>query len=487
MTTDLRALSAAGEGPFALSLADGSTLQCARIVRRVPGRRLVCQGVWQQQAVYAKIFLGRDAARYAGRDRRGAQWLAERGLATPALLHTEALSDGTQVLVYAAIPDSSNAEERMQVLVADDAARLALFKALVQTVADHHNAGLLQTDLYFKNFLVQGEHIYTLDGDGIRPLRGWCARRQALSNLARLLSKPDVADDRWIPELYLTYCARRGWVADAATQRALAAKALAIRRDVIRGYANSKVFRECSDVHVARAAGSWRAIARAWVGRLGNALDAPDSLLEGAGNVRLKSGNTCTVGLTELAGRKLVVKRYNIKNLRHSLGRALRPSRAAASWSAAYRLLISGMPTAAPVAMLERRWGMFRREAYFLAEYVDGPDIAELMADPAVLVEYKQQAVLNTARLLRKMQRLQLEHGDFKATNIKMVDLQPVLIDLDSLREHRCGWLFRRRHARDLRRLLKNWQNDPAGRALMRQALDNVYGNDPVLAGITRD
>jgi hypothetical protein len=65
--------------------------------------------------------------------------------------------------------------------------------------------------------------------------------------------------------------------------------------------------------------------------------------------------------------------------------------------------------------------------------------------------------------------------------------MQPVLIDLDSLREYRCGWLFRRKHVHDLRRLLKNWEGDAAIMELMQQALRNIYGNDLVLkaAGVT--
>jgi tRNA A-37 threonylcarbamoyl transferase component Bud32 len=208
-------------------------------------------------------------------------------------------------------------------------------------------------------------------------------------------------------------------------------------------------------------------------------LENPEHLMTEPANVRLKSGNTCTVSLTEVSGQKVVVKRYNIKNFWHGLNRAWRPSRAAKAWSNAFRLNIDGIATAAPVALLERRWGMLRREAYFLAEYVDAPDIAEWMA--AAPAEQRLPVAMATARLLHKMQRLQLAHGDLKATNIKIVEGKPVLIDLDSLREHRCAWLFGKRHARDLRRLLKNWQHDAAMQQTIAQALVAVYGNDPVL------
>ena len=89
--------------------------------------------------------------------------------------------------------------------------------------------------------------------------------------------------------------------------------------------------------------------------------------------------------------------------------------------------------------------------------------------------------------LLHKLYLLGIEHGDMKATNIKIVGCDPWLLDLDGMRQHRLGWWFGRRHARDLRRFLKNWHNAPEIRAVLVSALREIYGNDPVLqyAGIT--
>jgi len=485
LTPDLSALSVAGDAPFSLTLADGQVLACERIVRRVPGKRIVCQGVWQTQPVFAKIFLGSAAVRHMQRDRQGSLLLTSSGSATPALLYAAALPDGAgQVLLYQAISPCSNVEAYVQTLSGDEPARLALMLALSRLMAQHHQAGLLQTDLYLKNFLLQGDQLYTLDGDGIRRLQGWRVRRNALLNLSRLISKQDASDDGWVPQLYRAYCAQRGWTESVAQLAELTREVSSMRRVAAHEYADRKVLRECSDVQVQRSHNRFRAVARGWVARLGSVLDDADSLLAEPGNVRFKSGNTCTVGLAEVSGQKVVVKRYNIKSFWHGVNRAWRPSRAASAWSNAFRLNIYGIATASPVALLERRWGMLRREAYFLAEYVDAPDMAEWMA--GVSEVERQQVAMRVARLLHKMQRLWLVHGDLKASNIKIVAGEPTLIDLDSMREYRCGWLFLQRHARDLRRLLKNWQHDDATLALLEAALMVVYGNAPALeaAGI---
>ena len=52
-----------------------------------------------------------------------------------------------------------------------------------------------------------------------------------------------------------------------------------------------------------------------------------------------------------------------------------------------------GIATAAPIALLEKRCGIIRRQAYFLAEYVDAPDAAEFFADTKVSAAQKDEAI----------------------------------------------------------------------------------------------
>jgi len=485
--TDLAALHAGAGAPAILALDDQATLVIQRSARYVPDRRLVCEATWQQQKVYAKIFTGEQARRYAARDSQGSLLLSDAGLLTPALLHETTLDDGqAYVLIYAAVMVTGNAEDDLRKLAGDSQGRLALIRLLTNEVARHHNAGLLQTDLYLKNFLIDGEQVYTLDGDGIRRLSRWRPHRQALSNLATLLSKMDAADDIFIAELYQAYCQRRGWTAQSAECGQIRCQAAKIRRKVVAGYADKKVFRTCSDVQVAQTSRRFLAVARPWVELLEGRIDAPDAWLNEAGSRFLKLGNTCTVGLVETAGRKVVIKRYNIKNFWHGLSRALRPTRAAASWANAHRLMMYGIATAAPVALLEQRYGFIRRQAYFLAEYVEAPDAVEFFADASVDAARKTAVAENIARLFYKLHLLRIDHGDFKATNMKIVDGQPWLLDLDSMCERRYAWFFRKRHVRDLRRFMRNWQQDRAVQDLLAKAFYAVYKDTGLLvrAGI---
>jgi len=106
-------------------------------------------------------------------------------------------------------------------------------------------------------------------------------------------------------------------------------------------------------------------------------LDNPDKIINDPKSLFLKRGNSSTVIRIKFDNHVLVVKRYNIKNFRHRLRRFFRATRATHSWQSAHLLLLLGIATPKPVAMLERRFGYFRGRAYFIYEYIDGPDVID--------------------------------------------------------------------------------------------------------------
>jgi tRNA A-37 threonylcarbamoyl transferase component Bud32 len=368
------------------------------------------------------------------------------------------------VLVFEAVANSLNAEQVWQ--ISDAKARFSLAQNLVAEIAKHHNAGLLQTDLYLKNFLVADDKIYTLDGDGIRKYTR-LSKRQAQHNLATFFSKFDVLEDEWMPQHYQIYCEKTGAAYSIFDEAKIWMLTQKIRRQVASQYADKKVFRQCTDVKryatglnhsSAGLEGAWILVCRACENIDFSAdLDAfltPQHLL--------KDGNTCTVGLAEMGGKKVVIKRYNIKNFWHGVTRALRKTRAAASWANAHRLKILGIATAIPIALIEKKkFGLFKGKAYFLTEFIDAPDAAEFFAKTSNKTA-RAEAIKNIVTLFYKLYLLKISHGDMKATNIKIVDNQPLLIDLDAMQQHTFSWPAERAHARDLRRFMQNWQHDNA-------------------------
>ncbi len=470
--------------PFRVALKSGESLELLAAVRDLPGRRLVCRGLWRGRPVYAKIFFGRKSLRNAVRDASGVRAMIETGIDTPALLlEDQVLDGGGEVLIFAEVERSRDAETVCHSLAHDPAARFDLARALVGIVAAHHRAGVIQHDMYLKNFLVTETGILTLDGDGVRRQSSPVGRRAGLDNLALLLSKFYAEDDDWHPALLESYAADRGLELRAAELRQFSNRVMAHRQRVARHYADHKVFRSCSDVVVEHDWHRFLAITRDQDGGdLRALLASMDAEQVAQAAEILKKGKTCTVYTLQMGQRKVVVKRYNIKNLRHAFGRAWRPSRAAASWANSYRMGILGIPVAQPVAFLEQRWGPLRRQAYFVAEHVPAPSATKFFADDSVPLERKHRAAHHIARLLRKLWCLGLVHGDMKSTNLLVTATdEPVLLDLDSLSEVRCRWRLKRGHGRDLQRWMENWRSLPEVDDMMRRTLLETYQDAALL------
>jgi tRNA A-37 threonylcarbamoyl transferase component Bud32 len=302
--------------------------------------------------------------------------------------------------------------------------------------------------------------------------------------LATLFSKFDVLDDGWIPALYQLYCEKLGIVCSIEGEAEICSRTRKIRHQVATDYADKKVFRTCTDVKVTQNFSQFVAITSGFnVEKL--ALASLDQYLtEPQRNI--KNGNTCTVAKAELAGKQVVIKRYNIKNFWHGLSRAMRVSRAAKSWANAHRLIIANIATAEPLALVEERMGCLRRRAYFLTEYTDAPDALQFFAQ-SLRLEQKETVARNLASVFYKLYLLKYSHGDCKASNIKIVDSAPVLIDLDAMQVHFGGmlsnWRFEKKHIKDLQRLMKNWENDQETTQLLKQALQLAYMSDELNAG----
>ena len=118
-------------------LADASVLTISEVKRYLPNRRVVCKGIWHNQSVFAKLFIGKNAAKYAQRDKVGVIALSQASINTPALLKEIAIADNQGLaLIFEVIEPAPNAEELWQVL--NPSSRLALMRQLVEAVAQHH-------------------------------------------------------------------------------------------------------------------------------------------------------------------------------------------------------------------------------------------------------------------------------------------------------------------------------------------------------------
>lgn len=456
-------------------LHNSAPIQVEAIVRTVPRQRIVVRGVWNEQQVFAKLFYGERAKQHYLRDLSGVNYLVAANVSTPPLLYEGQSSiDGAPayVLIFTAIAGAVNAEQLLA--VSDQQARFDLASELVRVVATHHQANLIQTDMYPKNFLVVEQQVYSIDGDGIRHYVR-LDLRTALHNLSLLLSKFDILDmEYWFDDLLVIYMRTRG-LGSSLHRTAVLRLTKIYREKVASAYADKKVFRQCADVNVhqyphlvtARASHFENLVIPAQINEL-------DAMMTEAR--MLKDGNTCTVALVRIGTTDVVIKRYNIKNLTHRMSRMLRQTRASISWANAYRLKFYGIETPSPIALIEQRNFSLRGKAYFLSAYVDAPDVAAYFAEMSETA-LREEAIKAIVQLFYRLYLLKVSHGDMKFSNIKMLDTRPMLIDLDSMQQHRSEYFALKAHAKDVRRFMQNWKDDTSLYNAFLKAFKVVYVN----------
>ena len=142
MNIDFDALMKKSHHSFELSLSDSSVLEVQEVVRYLPAKRLVVKAVWNMRHVYAKIFVGKNFSKYAGRDRQGVLLLEKFKILTPALLFVGELPGGKGgVLIFEEVAGSTNAELYSQ---QNSSSHMFVAKQVIRTLAKHHNNKIIQ-------------------------------------------------------------------------------------------------------------------------------------------------------------------------------------------------------------------------------------------------------------------------------------------------------------------------------------------------------
>ncbi|TEA61847.1 lipopolysaccharide kinase InaA family protein [Pseudomonas sp. CH235] len=451
--------------PLTVSLADAAgvaDLQLLSLLRVLPGQRYVGAGVWRGRPVLAKLLVGSKAARHFQRELEGVKLLAAQGMTTPLLL-ADGLKDGEggwllfELLEGAeSLGDAWNKVESLPVLADEQSTVLA---EALGAIGQLHGKGLWQEDLHLDNLLRHGGQLYLIDGAGIcaenagQPL----SRQKVLENLGVFFAQLPKSLEPFTEELLVYYLLSN-------SEHALPLEALQKQIDKVRAWRLKdyliKVGRECTLFSVKRGAFGLRSIRREEEPAMLPVLEQADALLD-QGHL-YKTGGAASVGKVEVAGRPLVIKRYNIKNFAHWLKRFWRPSRAWHSWREGNRLAFLGIATPKPLAVLETRFLWLRSKAYLITEHLAGPDIIERFApyvESGAAPESELQAL---DQLFARLIAERISHGDFKGHNLFWQEDRWALIDLDSMCQHGSLGSFAPAYARDRARFMRNWPESSA-------------------------
>ncbi len=170
----------------------------------------------------------------------------------------------------------------------------------------------------------------------------------------------------------------------------------------------------------------------------------------------LKNDHASFVSRVLWNGQDAVIKRYNHRGLWHSFRHTIKGSRAKRNWGHAERLLSLKIATPEPLAYVDQYRGPLLWQSYFVARFVAGPQVHEILRDQSVAGEQKHRVHDQVLDLLRRMAEHGISHGDMKHTNILYDGTNVVITDLDGMRIGGTSWLRRRRYRRDVDRYLRD-------------------------------
>jgi tRNA A-37 threonylcarbamoyl transferase component Bud32 len=211
-----------------------------------------------------------------------------------------------------------------------------------------------------------------------------------------------------------------------------------------------------------------------------DALDSPQRRPQA-----IKLHDEIDVYRTLWAGRDVVVKCYKHVGLVHSIRHTLKGSRARHGWLNARRLLEAGIRTPHPLAYVDEYRGPLLWRSFLVTEFSSGRRLDDLLGDAHVPEGTKRRLVSQVLRLLDRLARHGISHGDMKHTNILCDGPLVVLTDLDGTRVGGAPFVRRARQRRDLCRFLRGLV--PAGEAECPlpcgDTLDPALLQDPVRFG----
>jgi tRNA A-37 threonylcarbamoyl transferase component Bud32 len=439
-------------------LDQGQTIQIEihRVFRLLPGKRIVGLAKCGDTELLVKLFLGRQAKRYAARERRGIKKIQTAGVRSPQFHWQASFKNGQgEALAMEYLGEATSLQDRWDCATEDDERVDVLTRAMI-IIAKLHNQGVVQNDIHLANFLMNKGRIYTIDGgEVVQKSTPPLPEKESLDNLSWFFAQFYPRFDDLVQVVLPAYDAVRGWTADPARVIELHSQILQSRDSRKQNYLD-KAFRDCTRFHCEGSFSRFLVCEREFhTSDMEDLLEHPDRYIE-QGKL-LKDGNTATVARVFAAGRDLVVKRYNIKGMVHGLRRAFQKSRAWNSWENSYHMEFLGIPSLKPLAMIENRVGPLRGTAYFITEYIEGPDALDYLrsntqpnGEPEALAD-----------LLQDLSTSQISHGDLKATNFLMASDGPVIIDLDAMRQLKDPAQFEKAFNKDLDRFMKNWEDQP--------------------------
>ncbi|MDK1032161.1 MAG: lipopolysaccharide kinase InaA family protein, partial [Planctomycetia bacterium] len=203
--------------------------------------------------------------------------------------------------------------------------------------------------------------------------------------------------------------------------------------------------------------GPWRGRAVTdWRDNIQRALQASPDPFAHDGAVVIKHSQSSTVAEVNWGGRwPVIIKRDNRGGFRRWFKRLVVPSRTWRGWLKGHWLLMRGVATARPVAVLRRKGGWSLDNSLLATEKLRDSVALDKWWRQSQTPRHRRRIVEQLARFVRRLHNLGISQRDLKAQNILVQMRSPdyhqlYLIDLDGLK-------FRRRvsHRRKVQNVMR--------------------------------
>ena len=427
------------------------SILCKELLRSLPGRRKVFDGVWNNRDVIVKIFSNRyKAKRHLKREWTGLINLKNRKLNAPEPLFYGRTENSNWAIVTEKIGNSSTALEILEKLENHNK-KMDFLIMICKQLATQHINGVLQKDLHLENFLFAYDKIYALDPGQIKFFKNHVPQKKCISQLALLsLYAPDknLSSTKIIRDEYFK---SRAWELNNSLDDLLH-KQIKIQRKRTIKHALRKCLRT-SKRYIRIKTENYVSVFDKSFCQKSESIDFINQIdiLITKGQI-LKDGNTCFVSRLSWNNKDVVIKRYNHKGLFHSIRHSIKKSRALRVWLHAQRLGMLGIPTAKPIAYIEKKKGFLIWSSYFLTENIEGINLYDFMRNEKLPQERRSITIQQLKELLNTLAKHQITHGDLKHSNILITKDGPVLTDLDAMKIHRFSCSFKIRRTKDLQR-----------------------------------
>lgn len=452
-------------------------LELIKTLRVLEGRREVwlAEVGGSTRRVIAKRFSpGNKQDKESHREIGGLQELAVRGIRCPRLVFT-AKDNGAGLWVVMDYIENTNELSNLVLNCTDKELRRKVLREFFVVLIKHWQAGVHQTDAHTRNFLWDGQHIYTIDVGSIRFKSGALSDSKKAAILEEMLGHYTVSFREELLDVIPEVCqdlGEAGLLCHIQSERFKCGIAHEEKKNLQRIWRKSQ--RDCSQFLSAKHGGRHLICQRTLDAALIEKFKtAPEELMQMG--TRLKGGNTCTVQQIEWEGRPMVIKRYNPKPFFYRIRHRMMLSRAMRSWTNGVVLSNFGIPTVQPVAVVEEyKFGLLER-GYFLMEHFEGESIFDYLNRHEGNDAEFERVVSSLSKLFMRMRYLRIVHGDFKAKNLLIHDSEIRLIDVDGLRFFVPARSFPKLFRADFQRLLNNWPDGSRIRSLLQDRLTAIF------------